>query len=185
MSGPGLPQNLLLKANISRPADNTAYTAGDAISNSATQANVVPLTFTLPSPNGIITGCRCVVAPASSSLVITALDFNLLLFAPATDIPFAAGSYPADNTALAVTAAAMRELVAVFTFSSAAWLNPSGALTAGAAGTQAVAPVVANAKFNLGAYSTRTLIGILQATAAWTPTGVVNRFDFALSATLD
>ncbi len=185
MSGPGLPQNLLLKANISRPADNTAYTAGDAISNSATQSAVVPLTFILPSPNGILTGCRCVVAPASSNLVITALDFNLLLFAPATSIPFAAGSYPADNTALAVTAAAMRELVAVFTFANAAWLNPAGALTAGVAGTQAVAPVMANAKFNLGGYPSQTLIGVLQATGAWTPTGIVNRLDFALNATLD
>lgn len=181
----GLTQNVLLKANISRPADNTAYTAGDAISNSATQSAVVPLTFKLPPPSssGILTGCRCVVAPASSNLVITALDFNLLVFAPATDIPFAAGSYPADNTALAVTAAAMREMIATFTFANGAWLNPAGALTAGVAGTQAVAPVIAAARFNVAPGA--TLIGILQATGSWTPTGIVNRFDFALNATLD
>jgi hypothetical protein len=186
MSGPGLPQNLLLKANFSRPADNTAYSAGDAIANSATLASVVPLTFTLPSPNGILTGCRCVVAPASSNLVITALDFNLLIFAPATSIPFAAGSFPADNTAMAITAASFRDLIATFSFVNTAWLNPAGALTAGATGTQAVAPSIANAKFNLGSYpSTNTLIGVVQAVAAWTPLGVLNRFDFALNATLD
>lgn len=185
MSGPGLPQNLLLKANFSRPADNTAYSAGDAIANSATLASVVPLTFVLPSPNGILTGCRCVVAPASSNVVITALDFDLLLFAPATNVPFAAGSFPADNTAMAITAASFRELVATFSFVNSAWRNPAGALTAGVAGTQAVAPVIANARFNLGAYSTTTLIGVVQVLAAWTPLGVANRFDFALSATLD
>ncbi len=181
----GLTQNVLLKANISRPADNTAYAAGDAISNSATQSAVVPLTFLLPPPtsSGILTGCRCVVAPASSNVVITALDFNLLVFAPVTNIPFAAGSYPADNTALAVTAAAMRELIATFTFANAAWLNPSGGVTAGVAGTQAVASAIASARFNVAPGA--SLLGILQATGSWNPLGVVNRFDFALNATLD
>lgn len=186
MSGPGLPQNLLLKANFSRPADATQYSAGDIIANSGTAASVVPITFTTPSPNGIITGCRAVVTPASSTLVITALDFDLLLFAPATGIPFAAGSYPADNAAMAITAAAYRELIATFSFVNNAWRNPAGALTAGATGTQAVAPVFANAKFNIGGdASTTTLLGVVQAIGTWNPGAVVNRFDFAINATLD
>lgn len=165
-------------ATFSRPADNVAYTAGDHIANSVTGSAVVPMTFKLPSRGGRITACRAVVAPASSNLVITALDFDLLLFRPATDIPFADGSFPADNAALAVTAAMMRELVATFSFVNTAWRNPAGALTAGVAGTQWVTPSVAPA-FALDQLD-QELIGVVQAVAAWTPTGIVNRFDFTL-----
>ena len=49
-----------------------------------------------------------VVTPASGNLVITALDFDLLLFRPNTNIPFADAGYPADNTALAVTSGMSR-----------------------------------------------------------------------------
>lgn len=173
-----------LTATFSRPADNTAYTAGDNIANSTTAAEVTPLTFSLPRSSGRLTGCRCVVAPASGNLVITALDFDLLLFRPSTDIPFAAGSYPADNAAMATTAAAMRDLVGVFSFLEGAWRNPAGAVTAGAAGFQWVAHTPATARFNLTGLDDE-LIGVVQARDAWTPTGIVNRFDFYLDADLD
>lgn len=180
-------QPLLLKANFSRPADNTAYTAGDAIANSGTGTAVVPLTWRLPSTNGRLTGCRAVVTPASSSLVITNLDFDLLVFAPATDIPFAAGGFPADNAAMAITAASFRELIATFSFVNTAWRNPAGGVTAGVTGTQAVAPVIADAKFSIAGptYAIQQLVGVVQARAAWDPTGVINRFDFALNMVLD
>lgn len=170
-----------LNATFSRPADNTAYQSGDAIANSTTGADVVPLTFTLPnSRQGKLLGARCVVTPASSNLVITALDFDLLIFRPATDIPFAAGSFTADNAQMSITAAAMRELVGVFSFVNTAWRNPLGALTAGVTGFQAVAPATRTSyPFNVGELGA-SLIGVVQAKAAWTPTGVVNRFDFEL-----
>lgn len=163
-------------ASFSRPADATAYAAGDIIANSATAGLVVPLTFTADVPTGRITGCSCVVTPASSSLVITALDFDLLLFPAGLALPFADAGYPADNAAMAITAAAMRELVGVFTFSAAAWRNPAGALTAGASGYQAVAPA-ARAWYPL---TKQALVGVVQAKGAWTPLAVVNQFDFAL-----
>lgn len=173
---------LQVTATVSRPADNTAYQSGDHIANSTTGSAVVPLTFTLPEHirQGVITGARAVVTPASSNLVITALDFDLLLFRPVADIPFAAGSFTADNAQMSISAAAMRELIGVLPFVNGAWRNPLGALTAGVTGFQGVLPSGrTRLPFNVGGL-TNTLIGVLQAKGAWTPTGVVNRFDLTL-----
>jgi hypothetical protein len=174
-----------VSASVSRPADNTAYAAGDHIANSTTAGSVVPITFTTPGHGGRVTGCRCIVTPASGNLVITNLTFDLLLFRPATNIPFTAGSYPADNAAMAITAAAYREAVAVFNFVASGWRNPAGAFTAGVTGYQAASLTSRiAAPFNIGSYSAHTLLGVLQALAAWTPTGVVNQFDFYLDVEL-
>lgn len=166
-------------ATFSRPADATAYATGDAIANSTTAESVVPMTFTLDVPAGRITGCSCVVTPASGNMVITACDFDLLLFPAGLSLPFASGSYAADNAALAISAAAMRELVGVFSFVNSAWRNPAGALTAGASGVQSVAPA-ARTSYAFNAGSAQSLVGLVQAKGAWTPGAVVNRFDFAL-----
>lgn len=173
-----------LAANFSRPNDNTAYSTGDIIANSLTGASVVPLSFTLPDSHrrtGRLTGARCVVTPASSSLVITALDFDLLVFRPQDNVPFAAANYPADNAALAITDVAFRELVGHFVFANGAWRNPAGALTAGVTGWQAVAPATRTVyPFSLNGLSGSSLVGVVQCKGAWTPTGIVNRFDFTL-----
>lgn len=166
-------------ATFSRPADNTAYASGDIIANSTTAASVVPLTFGMGVPRGALISAICVVTPASGNLVITALDFDLLLFRPNTGIPFAAGSYPADNAAMNITAAGFRDLVGVFNFSSSAWRNPAGTYTAGATGWQvsvsAIRPLI-----EFHTLDTNNLIGVVQAKGAWTPTGIVNQFDFVL-----
>jgi len=168
-------------ASLARPADSTAYATGDAIANSGTASAVVPLTFTLPRGEGRLTGCRAVVAPASGNLVITALDFDLLLFRPESGIPFAAGSYIADNAQMSISAAALRELVGVFSFAAGAWRNPLGALTAGAAGWQAVAPSGRAQGYPFRVPETsRYLLGVLQAKGSWTPTGVANTITLAL-----
>jgi hypothetical protein len=168
-------------ATFSRPADNVAYATGDHIANSTTGASVVPMTFPVTPTKGYITGCRAVVTPASANLVITALDFDLLLFRPATNIPFAAASFPADNAALTLTAAAYREFVGHFIFVNGAWRNPLGALTAGATGYQSVATAVRpRYHFDLTGQSTLGLIGVVQCKGAWTPTGIINQFDFTL-----
>jgi hypothetical protein len=149
---------------------------------------VVPLEFPLPQgpKSGIVTGCRCVVTPASGNLVITALDFDLLLFRSESSIPFASAGYPADNAAMAITAAAYRDLVATFRFSGALWRNPAGGVTAGVTGFQAqmINNMSPYAPFDLSALSPK-LIGVVQALGAWTPTGVINRFDFALDVDMD
>lgn len=173
--------------SFSRPGDNTAYAAGDLIGNSGTAGSVVPITFTgaarISGGSGRLTGCRCVVTPASGSLVIANLAFDLLLFRPATDIPFAAGSYPADNAALAVSAATMKHLAGVFSFSASSWRSPAGSLSvAGAAGFQSVGLASGKAfePFNLAGLASANLLGIVQAQAGWTPTGVVNELWFGL-----
>jgi hypothetical protein len=167
------------EATFSRPADNTAYQSGDAIANSVTGPAVVPLTFKMGVPRGLLVSALCTVTPASGNLVITALDFDLLLFRPDTDIPFAAGSYAADNAAMAISAAAYRNLVAVFSFTAGNWRNPAGALTAGATGWQASVPAV-RPMIEFHTLDTNNLIGVVQAKGAWTPTGVINQFDFVL-----
>jgi hypothetical protein len=176
---------LRLEQNFSRPADNTAYALGDNIANSLTGASVIPLNFPLPADSGIITGASAVVTPASGSLVITALDFDLLLFLPETDIPYADAGFPADNAALVIGAASMRKLIAVFSFVNTAWRQPTGAVTAGATGFQQLAPTPrVKYPFNVSGLA-KKLVGVVQAKAAWTPTGVVNRFDFALDVLTD
>ena len=171
-----------LASTFSRPGDNTAYQSGDAIANSTTGASVVPMTFSLPEERfGKLLSARCVVTPASGNLVIVALDFDLLLFRPVADIPFAAASFTADNAQMSITAAAMRELVGVFTFANTAWRNPLGALTAGVTGWQAVTATTRTQgyPFNVGSVGA-SLVGVVQVKGAWTPTGIVNRFDFTL-----
>lgn len=175
-----------LTATFARPADNTAYSAGDIVANSGTGNLVVPITFTLGRDSGRITGCRCVVTPASANLVIAALDFDLLLFRSTASIPFAAAGYPADNTALAVSAAAFRDLVGTFRFSASNWRNPAGTLVAGITGYQAVTPNSSRMiePFNISGLG-GTILGLVQVLSAWTPTGIVNQFDFALDCDLD
>lgn len=100
----------LVTAQLVRPSHATTYTDGDLIANSQTAASVVPIEFTMPAYTGRLTGARAVLEAASGTVVLP--KFDLLLFRPASNIPFTAGSYPADNDALEITAAAFREMVA-------------------------------------------------------------------------
>lgn len=210
-TGPGVSTGLLMGAteahigqvggttprisvSYTRASDATQYSIGDMIGDTTTAASALPLTFSVGRANaaivsGRLTGCRCVVTPASGNLVISNLDFDLLLFRPATGIPFAAGSYPGDNAAMSISAAAMRQLVAIFRFSSGAWRNPLASVSAGStSGYQAVPLSSARvyAPFNLSDIaSATTLVGVLQAAAVWNPGAVAQQFDFALDADLD
>lgn len=175
-------------------ATSGAYAIGDLIANSTTAASVVPITFSVGRAgativSGRISGCRGVVAPASGNLVTAALDFDLLLFRPNTSIPFAAGLYPADNAALAVSAAAMRDLVAIFSFVNSGWRSPAGSTSvAGVSGYQSV--LIASgrnyAPFNLADLTgATTLLGLVQAQGLWTPGHINQQFDFALDVDVD
>lgn len=174
-----------LTASLVRPGQATQYTAGDIIANSQTGSAVVPITFTVPDGanrrTGRLTGARAVVTPASGNLVITACDFDLLLFRPGTDLPFAAGSFPADNAAMAISAAAYRELVGVFRFINTAWRNTLGALTADVTGHQNAACVTRPSyPFSLNGLSSNALIGVVQAIGVWNPGNVAQTFNFTL-----
>lgn len=175
-------------ATYARPADNTAYSIGDLIGNSGTANLVVPISFTVARASGgsgRVTGCRCVVTAASGTIVLPA--FDLLLFRPEASIPFAAAGYPADNAALNVTSAAMLELVGILSFGVTNWRNQAGGSTA--AGTQIYqASGFVNrpyAPFNLASIPSSVVLGLLQAQNTWTPTAVINTFDFALDVDQD
>ena len=174
---------------IIRAADATgAYTAGDAIANSTTGASAVPITFSnaarIPGGSGRLTGCRGVITPGSGNLVIANCSFDLLIFRPVSGIPFAAGSFTADNAQMSISAAAMRQLVAIFSFSASVWRSPLGSTSAaGASGYQSVTLNSARpyAPFDFSDLEqSRDLIGVLQAQAAWNPGNVAQQFDFVL-----
>lgn len=175
-------------ASYARPADNTAYAIGDLIGNSGTANLVVPISFTaarVAGGSGRITGARCVVTAASGTIVLPA--FDLLLFRPEASIPFAAAGYPADNAALTVSSAAMLQLVGVLAFSATNWRNSAGGSTAAGAAIYQSSGFVSRpyAPFNLATTGLATLLGLLQAQNTWTPTGVVNTFDFNLDVDQD
>lgn len=189
-----------LTARYTRAADATgAYAAGDQIGDTVTAAGSVPILFPMPSVNGVqrssgrISGARCVITPASGNLVITACDFDLLLFRPHTaSIPFASGGYPGDNAALLISSAAQQELVGIFRFVNNAWRSPAGSVTvAGTNGYQSqplyspVATPRPYAPFNVDGLTYIGLLGLLQAQGTWTPGNVAQQFDIALDVDLD
>lgn len=181
---------LRLTSTIARPADNTAYTAGDEISNSATAGSVVRPTFDLSGfTRGRILRAGVDVTPASSNLVITAFDFSLQIY-KTVDVPAAVG----DNVTHPISAAVRRKVIGDFLFDADAWKNPLGAFTASTSGYQRVPNTLslplatpqlvhsdgANFDFTGDTLASRELTAVLQVLAAWTPTGIVNTFGIVL-----
>jgi hypothetical protein len=172
-----------ITGSIQRPADNTPYSDRDNIGNSGTPGSVLPITFANAGRlqggyMGRITGCRCVVTPTSGVPVTAGLDFDLWLFRPESNIPFAAGGYPADNAVLNLTSAALKQAVGLFRFISSAW--ETGASTAVAAYQAQGLIGRPFAPFNLQSIPATSLLGLMQVRNTWTPTGIANTFDFVL-----
>jgi len=180
-----------LTASMTRAASGTQYSVGDALMNTETAASAVPLTWDVGSlTSGRVTGARCVVAAASGTVVLAALDVDLYLFRPATGVPFAAASYPADNAAVNFTAAAMRECIGIIRLASAGWVNNVG--TNAAAGGflyQASALTTVSSRpyapFNLTGLSATTIIGVPVMRGAWNPGNVAQQIDVTLDMDLD
>lgn len=176
-----------ITATYTRAADATQYAVGDLIGNSTTAANVVPISFDLSTfrDSGRLSSIRCVVEAASGTIVLPA--FDLILFRPATNIPFTAGSYPADNAACNISSAAYRQEVAVFSYSASSWRNNAGGATAAGAVIyqRSRLTTAAYAPFNISDLSTKSLLGIMQAQNTWNPGNVAQQFDFYLDADLD
>lgn len=180
-----------LRSTIARPADNTAYAAGDEISNSATAGSVVRATFNLAGfQRGRILAAALDLTPASGNAVTTASDFELLIFRT-TDVPAAVG----DNVTNPIAAATRALAVGSFRFDDTGWTGPLGTVAAGASQYQAVMatlvqPLASNVLqyphvpgffFDFsGQESARTFTAVLRALAAWTPTGIVNTFGISL-----
>lgn len=167
-----------------------AYAAGDIIANSETAASVVPITFNVArnvkGGSGRITGLQCVISAASGTVVLPA--FDLLGFMPATNIPFAAGSYPADNDVWNITAAQYNQLLFCFSFSSGNWRTQAGAYNT-AAGTVLWQPATVLgrpfAPFNTSALQLQYVRCLMQAQNAWNPGAVANTFQFTMDVDQD
>jgi len=181
-----------LRSTIARPADATAYAAGDEISNSATPGSVVRAVFDLSGfTRGRILAATLDVTPASGSLVITAFDASLMIFRT-PDAPAAVG----DNVTNPIAAAVRTLAIGDYRFDDGGWVNQLGALTAGTSGVQKVpatvstglaTPVLQDAHgpghffdFTGQLATQRQLTAVLNALAAWTPTAVVNTFGITL-----
>lgn len=75
-TGPNLYR---VASSFTRPADTTAYTAGDLVANSTTAASVTPLSWTITrTVQGLIKVKRAILRKSNNS--ITNADFHLHLF---------------------------------------------------------------------------------------------------------
>lgn len=183
-----------MRSTFARPADNTAYQAGDEISNHATAGSVVRPTFDLSGfTRGRILAAEIDITAASSNVVTTASDFELLIFRTG-DVPAAVG----DNVTQPLAAATVALAVAGFRFDDTGWTGPLGTVAAGtsqrqAVGAHYVTPLATNVLQTLypaGFYfdftgqpltaAGRQFTAVLRALAAWTPTGVINTFGITL-----
>jgi hypothetical protein len=172
-----------------RAADATQYAANDHIANTTTAASVTPLEFAIPeggaSGSGVITAAKCVAKAASGALVTADFAFDLLLFRPVVGIPYAAGSYPADNAALTLTAAMMNQMVGRFTFSASGWYA-TGVETGAAMQIVGPASGLSWVPYDLqGLGPASGLRGILRANAPWNPGAVAQTLDFELFVQAD
>lgn len=181
---------LRMRSTTTRPADATAYAAGDEISNSATAGSVVRPTFDLSGfTNGKITACELDIS-AASNIVTTASDFEVLIFRT-PDAPAAVG----DNVTQPISAATRALAVARFRFDDTGWTGPLGTVAAGTSQVQAVMPTMVQPlatnvleypvpyfifSFTGQTLAQREFTAVIRALAAWTPLAVVNTIGITL-----
>jgi hypothetical protein len=180
-----------LRTSFVRPADNTAYTAGDEISNSATAASVIRPKFEFPGfRSGSIRTAAIDLAAASGNVVTTVLDLELLLFYT-DDVPAAVG----DNITSPIDANIRAKSIGYFRFDDTAWTGPLGTVAAGTSQFQQVTSHMAVGSasptlqaiyqpgyfFNFDGKQTKSITAVLRALSAWTPTGIENTFGISLT----
>lgn len=179
-----------LRRAFVRPADATAYAAGDEISNSATAGSVVRAEFNLAGfRQGRIVAAEIDLTAASGNVVTVASDFDLLLFK--TDgVPAAVG----DNVTNPIAASSRAAAVGGFRFDDTGWTGPLGTVAAGTSQFQAVMPTLVQPLatnvlqypwppgyiFEFMDSETHTLTAVLRALAAWTPGAVINTVGITL-----
>lgn len=189
--------------SFSRPADVTAYAAGDEVASSATAGSVVRATLDM---SGVTRGrflfASMDITPASGNVVITAANFKILVF-KTVDAPAAVG----DNVTFPIAAATRQKLVAGFLMDDGGWENPLGAYTASTSAIQVcpamtqiplATPTLAKDYPFAGCFdftgdkqdnnantTARQMTVCLQALAAWTPLAVVNAFGFSFTVEIE
>lgn len=180
---------ITLRSTVARPADATAYAAGDEVSNHATAGSVVRPTFALNGfSRGLVIAAAIDLTAASGDVVTTAADFELLLFKTA-NVPSAVG----DNVTHPIAAATRTLAVAGFRFDDTGWTGPLGTVATGTSQHQKVMPTIVQPlatnvlhaphighPFEFKQGETETLTVVLRALAAWTPGAVVNTIGITL-----
>jgi len=180
-----------LRSTIIRPANATAYTAGDEISNSATAGSVVRMTFNLAGfSQARLISAEIDVTAASGDVVTTALSLEAAIFRT-SEVPAAVG----DNVTHPLSAVNRAVSVGDFKFDAAGWTGPLGTVAAGTSQFQAVSasyvqptatpvlwfPHPGGYCFSMAGQNTPTLTAIIRALAAWTPTGIANTIGLTLN----
>ena len=123
----------ILRATSSfiRLANTTQYTAGDEISNHGTAGSVVRPAFNFEGfSRGRILGAGIGIV-SDGTIVITALNFDMLLFKTA-DVPAAVG----DNVAFPLTGLQRTKAIGRFLYDDGGWQNTLGAYSAGTSAYQ-------------------------------------------------
>ena len=176
-------------SSFTRLAVTTQYTAGDEISNHATAGSVVRPTFDFTGFNrGRVLGAGIGIV-SDGTIVITALNFDMLLWKTA-QVPTAVG----NNVTFPLTGLQRTQAVGRFLFDDGGWVNPLGAYAASTSAWQQVPDTMmlpisapeavhsdgANFDFTGSAIGSRELTAVMQALAAWNPGNVANTFGAVL-----
>jgi len=147
-----------LQASFTRPADTTAYAAGDLVANSTTAGSVVPLSFT----SAVRTAGDCVrierVRVEKSSTSLTNASFRLHLF-EASPVP-TVGDNGVYNNAGALATSGVLNHAGTFPV-TISWSGSDGAMGIGVPTT--------GSGVTASPTSGTTLFGLLEVTAAYTP----------------
>lgn len=187
-----MPQVTRMRSTFIAPCVAGAYAAGDEISSNQTAGSVVRPTFDLSGfTRGRILACELDLTAASSNVVTTASDMEVLIFRTG-DVPAAVG----DNVTHPIAAAVRALAVAQFRFDDTGWTGPLGTAAAGTSQIQAVgahyvqplATPVLQALFPAGFFfdftgqplTSHTFTAVVRALAAWTPLAVNNTFGITL-----
>ena len=147
-----------ISANFTRPADTTAYAAGDLVANSTTSGSVVPLSFT----NVVRTAGDCVriervrIEKSGTSLTNASFRFHLFEASPTPTV----GDNGVFNNAGALATNNVLNHAGSFPVTMT-WSGSDGAMGIGVPTTGAGATASPT--------SGTTLYGLLEVTAAYTP----------------
>ena len=178
-----------LTASFVREASITAFAAGDEISNHATAGSVARPTFDLSGySQGRILGAGIGIV-SDGTIVITALNFDMLLFKTA-DVPAAVG----NNVTFPLTGLQRSKAVGRFLFDDGGWQNTLGAYSAGTSAYQycpagypvplatptLYAPHVPGFFFEFKQGETETLTAAFQALAALDPGTEADTYNIVL-----
>lgn len=154
---------------FTRPADTTAYAAGDQVANNTVAGSVTPVTFAVPEfkgSGGIIRAAQLV----KSTTTITNADFRLILLNAQLAAQFG------DNAAATPTYAGIQTALGSIDFSNTGGLVQfsNGVLYNGSLRTQPAMPGL-----GIACLPTDVLHGLLIATAAYAP-GNAEQFQIRL-----